>query len=346
MSPIAVSDWDRVVDAVTAAKSLLLLGHVSPDGDALGSALGTGLALTRLPGERRIEVSFGDDPFVVPANLAWMPGEHLLTPAVDVSADPDVVLTFDASSIDRLGLLRDVAERAPLLVAVDHHRSYDGFGQIALVDVDAPATAVVARELVQRLGIALDADVAACLYTGLITDTGSFRYAGTTPQTHVLAGELLSTGIAFDEIAREVFDAVPFGYLGMLGTALGRCRLERSAVGGHGLVWTVVLAADRAEHGLAFDLVEPVIDVVRKASEAEVAMVLKEDDLGDLRVSLRSKGVADVSAVATRLGGGGHRYAAGFTATTRDVPEVVDAVRSALDTGALDADALDAGVDG
>ncbi len=79
------------------------------------------LAMATLPGDRRIEVSFGDDPFVVPANLAWMPGEQLLTPAVEVSTDPDVVLTFDASSIDRLGLLREIAEKAPLLVAVDHH---------------------------------------------------------------------------------------------------------------------------------------------------------------------------------------------------------------------------------
>ncbi len=338
MSPIAVSDWDRVVEAVTSARSLLLLGHVSPDGDALGSALGAGLALARLPGDRRVEVSFGDDPFVVPANLAWMPGDGLLTPAVDVSPDPDVVLTFDASSADRLGLLREVAERAPLLVAVDHHRSYDGFGHVALVDVEAPATAVVARELIRRLGIALDIDVAACLYTGLITDTGSFRYAGTTAQTHALAGELLETGIAFDTIAREVFDAVPFGYLGVLGTALGRCRLEPEAAGGTGLVWTAVLAADRAVDELPFDLVEPIIDVVRKASEAEVAMVVKEDDLGDLRVSLRSKGVADVSAVALGLGGGGHRYAAGFTADSRDLNEVVDTVRQALDAGVRDPD--------
>ncbi len=338
MSPIASTDWDRVVDAITSARSLLLLGHVSPDGDALGSALGAGLALTSLPGDRRIEVSFGDDPFVIPANLAWLPGKHLLTPAVDVSSDPDVVLTFDASSIDRLGLLRDLSEKAPLLVAVDHHRSYDGFGQVGLVDVDAPATAVVARELIRRLGIDLDVEIAACLYTGLITDTGSFRYAGTTPQTHALAGELLETGIAFDEIAREVFDAVPFGYLGVLGIALGRCQLELEAVRGHGLVWTAVLAADRAADQIAFDLVEPIIDVVRKASEAEVAMVVKEDDLGDLRISLRSKGVADVSAVAIALGGGGHRYAAGFTATSRDLTVVVDTVRRALDAAVLDPD--------
>ena len=333
MSPIATLDWTRVVDAVQSASTLLLLGHVSPDGDAMGSALAVGLAIDAMPGQRRVEVSFGDDPFVVPANLAWMPGRHLLVPPAEVT-EPDVVLTFDASSIDRLGLLRGVSEGAPLLVAVDHHASYSGFGTVSLVDVAAPATAVVAHELVARLGVKLDHDIAACLYTGLITDTGSFRYAGTTSATHALAGELLETGIAFDEIARAVFDAAPFGYLGMLGTALGRCELDSGAASGRGLVWTIVRADDRREHALPFDLVEPVIDVVRKASEAEVAMVVKEDDAGDLRVSLRSKGAVDVSRVAIGLGGGGHRYAAGFTATTRDLDEVVRSVRSALDDAA------------
>jgi phosphoesterase RecJ-like protein len=325
--------WDHVVDAITAADSLLLVAHVSPDGDALGSALGVALAIDAMPGERRVTVSFGDDPFVVPANLSWLPGQRLLRPAVDVVAEatgPDVVLTFDSSSLDRLGLLIGVAERAPLLVAVDHHASYDGFGHLALVDVTSPATAVVARELVARLDVPLDQSIAACLYTGLITDTGSFRYAGTTAATHALAGELLATGIAFDEIAREVFDTAPFEYLGMLGRALSRCVLDAEAAERRGLVWTVVLAADRAEHQLPFDLVEPVIDVVRKASAAEVAMVVKEDDLGDLRVSLRSKGAVDVARAAVALGGGGHRYAAGFTAVSRDVDDVVASVTAEL----------------
>lgn len=331
MSPIATGEWERAVDAVHEASRLLLLGHVSPDGDALGSALAVGLAVAAMPGARRVEVSFGDDPFVVPANLSGLPGQHLLVPATEVHPDPDVVLTFDASSIDRLGLLRTVAESAPLLVAVDHHLSYDGFATVSLVDVSAPATAVLADELVSRLGVDLDRDIAACLYTGLITDTGSFRYAGTTPATHALAGRLLATGIAFDEIARQVFDSVPFGYLALLGTALGRCRLVPDAAHGHGMVWTAVLAEDRAEDKLAFDLVEPIIDVVRKASEAEVALVVKEDDVGDLRISMRSKGAVDVSAAASSLGGGGHRYAAGYTATSRDVDAVVTEVLAALD---------------
>lgn len=331
-----------MVAAIGSARSLLLLGHVSPDGDALGSALGAGLAIASMSGDRRVEVSFGDEPFIVPANLGWMPGQHLLVAPDDVTSTPDVVITFDASSADRLGVLRTVAEKAPLLVAVDHHASYDGFGTVSLVDVAAPATAVVAHELVQRLGVSLDADIAACLYTGLITDTGSFRYAGTTAKTHALAGELLDTGIAFSEIAREVFDAVPYGYLAMLGAALTRCQLDPDAASGRGLVWTAVFADDRREHQLAFDLVEPVIDVVRKASEAEVAMVVKEDDLGDLRVSLRSKGAVDVSQVATALGGGGHRYAAGFTATSRVLDDVVAAVRDGLTSAPTSAKPVDA----
>ncbi len=334
---IGADQWSAAISVMLDAKSLLLLGHVSPDGDALGSALAVGLALRDL-GSRRVQVSFGDDPFVVPANLANLPGLDLLVPPVQITdaiandgtALPDVVVTFDASSADRLGVLRSVGEQAKTLLAVDHHASYDGFGSMELVDVTAPATAVIADELIRRLGADLTRDIAACLYTGLVTDTGSFRYAGTTSATHEFAGRLLDTGIRFDEISRDLFDSAPFDYLGLLGQALERAQFEPSVAGGYGLVWTYVPAAERQRRGLDFDLVEPIIDVVRKAVEAEVAVVLKEDDTGELRVSMRSKGHVDVSKVASALGGGGHRYAAGFTAVSRDPSEVMADVRQAL----------------
>ena len=331
MTSISTEHWQAATSAIEGAHTLLLLGHISPDGDALGSALAVGLAIRAMPGSRQVQVSFGDDPFVVPANLSSLPGQELLVPPSEVFVRPDVVATFDASSADRLGLLRSLSEAAPTLLAVDHHASYDGFGSIQLVDVSAPATAVIADELIQRLGVALDHDIAACLYTGLVTDTGSFRYPGTTPETHEFAGRLLATGIRFDEITRELFDNVPFSFLGLLGHALESAQLDSAAAEGGGLVWTLVPAAERLRRGLAFDLVEPIIDVVRRAVEAEVALVLKEDDNGELKVSMRSKGKVDVGSVAVRLGGGGHRYAAGFTATTREVAHVVDQVRTALE---------------
>lgn len=320
--------WDEATALIRGAQRLLLVGHVAPDGDALGSALAVALALRAGCPDKHIEVSFGDDPFVVPANLASLPGLDLLV-APRLVSTPDLVITFDASSMDRLGLLRPVAEASTVIV-VDHHTSYDGFGTLSIFDVSAPATAVLAEQLILHLGLSVDPDVAANLYTGLVTDTGSFRYAGTTTETLQFAARLFETGIRFDLIARELFDTVPFASLGLLGGALERATLEPTDAGGLGLVWTVVPALERHHSGLPFDMVEPIIDSVRRAAEAEVAMVVKEDDEGKLRVSLRSKGRIDVSAVAVALGGGGHRYAAGFTAKSDDLDALVDDVRQQL----------------
>ena len=323
-------DWDATVAALTSGRPVLLLAHVSPDADALGSALAVGLALERLGVD--VAVSFGDDPFVVPRILRSLPGQHLLTAPGELGERP-VVASFDVSSIERLGVLRATAEAADTFVAMDHHSSFTGFGQVHLVDVDAPATAVLALELVDRLGVTLDATIATPIYAGLVTDTGSFKYAGTTAGTHEVAARLLATGMRHDVIARHIYDDEPFGALRLLGAALDRAVLEENAAGGLGLVWTVVSDADRATFDLPLDAVERVIDVLRIATEAEVACVLKQDDTGAWRVSMRSKGRIDVSSIAMALGGGGHRFAAGFTGTggPRDVLRAVRAELTAAE---------------
>lgn len=322
----AAGDWDTIVAALTGGRPVLLLAHVSPDADALGSALAVGLALERLGVD--VAVSFGDDPFSVPRVLRSLPGQHLLL-APDSVGERPVVVSFDVSSIERLGVLRATAEAADTFVAVDHHTSYTGFGGVHLVDVTAPATAVLALELVDRLGVPLDATLATPVYAGLVTDTGSFKYAATTPATHEVAARLLATGMRHDIVARHIYDDEPFGALRLLGAALDRAVLEENAAGGLGLVWTVVTDTDRATFDLPLDAVERVIDVLRIATEAEVACVIKQDDTGHWRVSLRSKGRIDVASVAIALGGGGHRFAAGFTAP--DGPrDVLHSVREAL----------------
>ncbi len=306
------SDWASAISALTGGGQVLLIAHVSPDADALGSALAIGLALRSVG--VAVEVSFGDDPFVLPRSLESLPGQELLVPATKVST-PAVVASFDSSSVDRLGVLGPIAEAAPVLIVVDHHASYTGFGRTHLVDVSAPATAVLALELVDRLGVGLTADIASALYAGLVTDTGSFRFAATTPATHQVAARLLSTGIRHDLIARRIYDDEPFGVLRLIGGALDRAVLEERSVGGLGMVWTVVSRADRENFALPLDSTERVIDVLRIATEAEIAVVLKEDDSGKWRVSTRSKGRIDVGAVCLGLGGGGHRFAAGYTSS-------------------------------
>lgn len=322
----ADADWDAAVAALTSGAPVLLLAHVSPDADALGSALAAGLALEARGVD--VAVSFGDDPFVVPRVLRTLPGQHLLVPPSQVGERP-VVASFDVSSIERLGVLQAVAESAATLVAVDHHSSYTGFGAVHLVDVKAPATAVLALDLVDRLGVELTQDIATDVYSGVVTDTGSFKYAATTPATHRVAARLLETGLPHDVIARHIYDDEPFGVLKMLGGALDSAVLEADAVNGLGLVHTRVSRDCRDAHDLALDAVERVIDVLRIATEAEVALVLKQDDHGLWRASMRSKGRVDVSKVAMSLGGGGHLFAAGFTGGP-DADAVLADVRAAL----------------
>jgi phosphoesterase RecJ-like protein len=312
---IQADDWVKAVTLLMGAGEVCLACHVRPDGDALGSMLAVAHAL-RAPGrpwQPRVVASFGDEPFEVPEILRFLPGTDLLTPPGCYPERPRLMVTFDVGSIDRLGLLAPNASRADELIVVDHHASNTRFGTVHLIDPEAAATAVLAGDLISDLGAELTREIAFGLYAGLVTDTGSFKYSSTSPAVHEMAARLLSTGIEPGAVARELWDRAPFGYLSLLSAALGRARLEPDQAGGHGLVWTIVTRADRAAHGLTMEAAEPVIDVVRRTDEADVAVVLKESDDGLWQVSARSKGSVDVGRACTRLGGGGHRSAAGFT---------------------------------
>jgi bifunctional oligoribonuclease and PAP phosphatase NrnA len=308
----------KVASLLAGAAEVCLACHVRPDADALGSMLALAHAL-RAPGRRpqRVIASFGDQPFEVPEILRFLPGLGLLSPPQDYPARPELMITFDAGSIDRLGVLAGHASRADQLIVIDHHASNTRFGTVNLIDPAAAATAILVLGLVDAAGVGLTRDIALGLYAGLVADTGSFKYSATTPAVHEAAARLLGTGIEPGMVARELWDRAPFGYLGLLSAVLGRAVLEPDAAGGSGLVWTTVTRADRAAHGLSLDAVESVIDVLRRTDEAEVAIVLKQSEDGLWQASARSKGKVDVGRACSRLGGGGHRNAAGVTLAGR-----------------------------
>ncbi len=331
MTTSSESEWARAVKVIDGASQVCLACHVRPDADALGSMLAVLHALCARPGGApAVVASFGDEPFEVPAILRFLPGVELLSPSGAYPSRPEVMLSFDAASIDRLGALTGAAASAGELIVLDHHASNPGFGTINLVDPAAAATAVLAAELIDRLGIPLSEQIAVGLYAGLVTDTGSFKFSATTPQVHELAARLLATGIDPGIVSRELYDRAPFGYLSMLAHALDRAVLEPQAARGLGLVWTTVTRGDRAKAGLGLDATESVIDEIRRTDEAEVAVVLKEDDAGTWQASMRSKSRVDVGKVAAALGGGGHARAAGFAASG-GAGAVIAAVRKLLD---------------
>ena len=326
-SPIA-AEWDAAVGLLERADEVALACHVGPDGDALGSMLGLGAALRSLG--KRVVASWGGEPFEVPASYSFLPAVDLLVAPSEFPAAPPVFVTFDTGSADRLGSHADRVGSAGCCVVLDHHASNTRYGSVHVVDPGAAATAVLVAQIVERLGVPLTQEIAAPLYTGLVTDTGSFKYSATTPAVHELAARLLATGIRHDLISRAIYDTATFDYVRLLGGACSRAELEPAAVAGLGLVWTVVEADELKAPGLGLAEIEGVIDVLRTAQEAEVAVVLKGDPReGGWKVSTRSKGRVDVGAVCTALGGGGHRFAAGFS-TTQEATTVLAQLRAAL----------------
>ncbi|MER7456091.1 bifunctional oligoribonuclease/PAP phosphatase NrnA [Micromonospora sp. NPDC126480] len=332
----AETDWAAAVAAVRGVPGdgrVLLICHVNPDGDALGSMLGFGLGLRRI-GVGRVQATFPGPP-EVPETLRGLPGEELLVPATDADPRPDLVVCFDAASESRLGELVDRLGTAATSVVLDHHASNTRFGAVNLVDPRAAATSVLVDGLLTRLGVPLDAAIAECLYVALSTDTGSFRFEATTPEVHRFAARLLATGIRPGDISRRIFDTRPFGAVRLFGEVAGRARLEPDAAGGRGLVWTWATLDDLARYGQRPYVLEALIDSVRCTAEADVSCVVKQTGAGEWAVSLRSKGAVDVSRVAVALGGGGHRFAAGFTGRG-SADQVVDAIRRELDGALLD----------
>jgi phosphoesterase RecJ-like protein len=309
------------------ATEVLLVCHVNPDGDALGSMLGFGLGLRQL-GFTSVRASF-PEPFGVVEAFAFLPGLDLLVPPAEAPAAPDLMVSFDAASPSRLGELADRLTTAAVSIVVDHHASNPGFGTVPLVDPTAAATALVAARLLDRLGVRFDLPIATCLYVGLVTDTGSFKFDLTTPEVHTLAARLIEAGVAPAEVAQRVFDTRPFEALRLLGDVLSGAELDPAAAGGLGLLCAHATAADLARHGQPAHVLESFIDVVRTAAEADVSCLAKPVVPGEWAVSLRSKGGTDVAAVAVALGGGGHRLAAGFT-WHGDLEDLFLAVRTAL----------------
>ena len=323
-------DWEAataaVRDVVRPDARVLLVCHVNPDGDALGSMLGFGQGLRQL-GVEQLQCTF-PGPFAVPDPLR-MPAMDLLVPEEQAYAEPDLLVTFDAASTGRLGSLVDRLHTAKVSLVLDHHASNTGFGKLRLVDPGAAATAVVAARLLERLGVVFDKEIAECLYVALVTDTGSFKFDLTTPEVHQLAARLVETGISVGEISRRVFDTRPFGAVRLFGEVLGRASLDPAAVRGLGLVTAVATLDDLQRHDQPAYVLEALIDSVRCTAEADVACLLKQVTPDEWAVSLRSKGGADVSEVAVALGGGGHRLAAGFTGRGT-AEEVISAVRMIL----------------
>lgn len=312
----------KAVACMDRAEVVALACHVSPDGDALGSMLAFYHALSA---DGRSVVASFSEPFVVAPHYRILPGLDRLVPPTKFPSEPEVMITFDSGSIARLGDLEPAAKGARELIVVDHHISNTRYGSINLIDPDAAASAVVAHRLIEACGLSIDRDAAVCLFAAIVCDTGRFQYECTTAEVFALASELMAFDIPVASLTRSLFEEHRFAYLGLIADTLGRAVLEREK----SFVWTAITQEDLARHGVTIEETEGMIDLIRRTAEADVSCVLKEEEGGVVRVSLRSIGGTDVSRIAAGLGGGGHRFAAGFS-TVGTIDEVVARIHESL----------------
>lgn len=307
---LPASAFDEAAGALESADRVALVCHVNPDADAMGSMLG--LACFLAERGKTVAATWPNDPADPPRWLEVFPGrDHLVAPG-KMPKEPPVLVTLDAADRKRLGGLSYLVDRAPTVICIDHHRTNPGFGTLNMVDGDASATAEIVFHLIERMDGDLSADSAACLYAGLVTDTGRFQYESTGPDVLRVAARLREHPFDHVRLTQALYEDNSLASLKLTGKLLDRAALVPEA----GLVWTHLTRGDLEAAGVPIQETDDLIDAVRTTREADVAAVIKEQREEGLKVSLRSRGGTDVSAIAEGFGGGGHRLAAGYTSPT------------------------------
>jgi len=315
-------DVTSVADAIRANDRFLVVTHENPDGDALGSMLAMALALRALRKDVVMYLS-GNAP---------TPAEYRFLDLGDVRRElPDdleerVLLAVDCANDRRIGEENTGVDRAKLVVNVDHHHDNSEFGDVNLIVADASSTSEIVRDILRELDVALTPEIAAALYVGLVTDTGRFQYTNTTPKALRLAAELVEAGADVHGIFRHVYETVQFSKLKLLARALERAQLFE----GGRLVVSYLLKDDFGDVGAEEPYSEGIIDSLRAVEGSEMVALIREPPRNEgpaRRISLRSShDEVDVSAVARKMGGGGHRQAAGFS-SDKSIGEIVEFLR-------------------
>ena len=318
MSPVPV----EVMDLLRGRQSFVLLAHLYPDGDVLGSQLGLGLALAAAG--RRVTLACRHP---VPEPFHFLPGADQVQQWKAAQGDPEVVVTLDCPEPSRLGgLLEGFRPPGAVVVNIDHHSDNRRYGDVNWVQPGASATGEMVFELLDALGLPLTVDVAVNLYTAIVTDTGSFRYSNTTPKTLRIAARLLEAGVDPAAVGNELYESRHLAGLHLLGRMLQ--QVEASPDGR--IAWVVI---DRSQMESA-DLpeAEDFVTYPRSLRTAKVAVLFRELR-AEVKVSFRAKGEVDVARIAHGFGGGGHPNAAGAVIEgdlARVKPLVLDAVRRAV----------------
>jgi len=297
---------NAMLNVFKGEQSFLLLSHSMPDGDAIGSALALGLAL-----EKMGKTVYLVNPDPIPRLYAFLPGADRFSTQIPEQARQAIPVLLDCAVPERLGDMAALIKDVPVVLNIDHHVSNTQFGTLNYVDATAAATGEMVFQIIKQLQVVIDRAIAAALFTAIATDTGSFRYANTSVQTHRIIAELLTTGIENHRIMTRLFETRSLAETKLLAQALN--TLEVTADGK--IAWMTVTREMLTMMQEGNDSTEGIINYARAIEGVEVGILFRDLGDGRVKVSLRSQDQVNVDEIAAQFGGGGHAKAAGCILT-------------------------------
>jgi len=306
---------DQIINQIKEADHILLASHSNPDGDAVSSLLALGLAIGKLGQKTTI---YNASP--IPAVYRFLPSVERIVRHIKKVNTYDVALILDCGNLPRIGDASSTVSQIPMVINIDHHISNTGFGDIQLIDPMACSTAEIVYRLIKAMDINIDTAIATSLYTGILTDTGSFRFSSTNQAAFAISQEMAQLGVEPHEVAQQVYGTYSLGRIKLLYLALDSIEISDNGK----LSIMTVTGTMFAETKTQPEDVDGMINYARRIEDVKVAALIQEQRNGKTdsngqhhyHVSLRSDGSVDVAAIAGSFGGGGHASAAGFQAET------------------------------
>ncbi|MBC8590512.1 bifunctional oligoribonuclease/PAP phosphatase NrnA [Lachnospiraceae bacterium NSJ-29] len=293
---------DEAIKLILQYNNIFIASHINPDGDNIGSMLAISLALRKI--NKNVSVLKSD---VLPEDFMFLPGSHDIQEYKEELGPIDIFIVVDCSDEDRLGNNKALLSNAKKVINIDHHISNTMFGDLNIVDPKSAATGELIYKLIKKMGISLDIDIGSNLYTAISTDTGKFSYESVTSRTHRIIAELIDIGVDFNTINLNLYENMSIEKTKLFIQSLSTLKFYE----GNSIV-TLKITKEMLKHaGAKMEDAEGIISFIRKIESVEVACVLKEIEMNNIKISLRSKRDVDVALIAQSFDGGGHIRAAG-----------------------------------
>jgi phosphoesterase RecJ-like protein len=302
---------DQIIQHIKDSQHILIASHAEPDGDSVGSLVAMGLALAKLDKKMTMHT-----PSPIPAVYRFLPGAGRIVRQIKNADIYDLALVLDCGDLTRIGETSAEISKIPILINIDHHVSNTGFGHIQFIDTSACATAEIVYRLINALEIPFDKAIATSIYTGILTDTGSFRFSNTNQAAFAISQAMTDAGVEPHNVAQRVFGTYSLGRMKLLNMALNSIEISDNGK----LSMMTVTRSMLNTTGTNTEDLDGMINYARRIEDVKVAALIHEikngggkfANMNRYHVSLRSDSSVDVAEIAGKFGGGGHASAAGF----------------------------------